>query len=278
MKKKLFYLFVCISNFVLCQNNVEDIVKPRLSFVSDKNIATDLSKIIVLEKDTLFSKYKTYDLTFLNDSLYSEDFFFKYEYMVFQFTDENSKKIYHIQQWSTPIIVYLDKELPKTVRKEFEEFYSQIKGIKNLKISFTTKLENANYFVKATSKTVNGYDNDYKFPDEESRRNNVLTGSTFKLQSDYNNKYFSGILTVNPSEKDETLLLKQLKQMFFMSLGRFFVSNEFEEESILSSKYVNSKVVSQSDLDILKVHYEIIYDQAINGTTFKKLKEIANNN
>lgn len=277
MRFILFFLIIFISIKAECQESYSDIVKPRLSFVTDKNDATDLNEWVIIHKDTFYSKYNTkHDLSYLDESLYSEDLYYYYEYLAFRFTDENSKKIHYIIQWAAPIVIYMDKELPESVRSQFEDFYSQIKGIENLKISFTSKLENANYYIKTTSKTIKGYNDDYTFTSEKEKQNHALTGGTYKLQiDDNNNKYYSCILTVNPSNKDEINLLKQLKQLFYMSLGNFFISESFDEESILSTKYDNDSKISELDLDILKVHYALIYDQKINSTTFKKLLELS---
>lgn len=279
MKFKLFYFIVFICFTAESQEKYTDIIKPRVSFVSEKAKSTDLTKWVVIDRDTFYSKYKTnYDLSYLDESLYAEELFFIYEYFVFQFTDENSEKAYNIFQWSTPIVVYLDKKIPETVRKQFEDFFSQINNIDNLRISFTSKLENANYFIKTSSKIINGYKDDFKFSSEEKRKNSIYTGITFEMSTDNNHKYYSCILTINTSEKDDIKLLQQLKQLFFVSLGKFSVSESFEKESLFSTNYDNNSKILDSDLDVLRVHYGIIYDREINGTTFKKLIKLSKQN
>src|SRR5690606_8501785 len=154
---------------------------PRLSFVHNVKRASDSVNFVVLNKtDTLYPKYKTdVDLSYLNASNYStENIIGRYKILAFQFTTAKSKKIYELKQWNTPIIVFMDDNLPKEVIKKFKTFYSQIKGIPNLSISFTNNLENSNYFIKTVSKEINGYDKDFEFYSEEDRLNSPLTGGT----------------------------------------------------------------------------------------------------
>src|SRR5690606_7114359 len=147
--------FIIICQFVLGQNEYIDIIQPRLSFVHNVKRASDSVNFVVLNKtDTLYPKYKTdVDLSYLNASNYStENIIGRYKILAFQFTTAKSKKIYELKQWNTPIIVFMDDNLPKEVIKKFKTFYSQIKGIPNLSISFTNNLENSNYFIKTVSK------------------------------------------------------------------------------------------------------------------------------
>lgn len=278
MKYFLFLLFVSIAAPGIGQETSEVIIKPRLSFVSGKQNATDTSKYVIINKDTFYSKYKTdLKIPFSEDNLYSnEKFLNRYRATVFMYSDENSKIIYELKQWATPIVVYLDKKLPKTFHEQFKKFYSQIKDVNNFKISFASKLEDANYYIKVTSSNINGYADDFKFYNEKDRLNSIFTGATYALQTDNNNKFYSGILTINPTNKNDGTLLKQLKQVFYMSLGNFQFGMTSDPHSILSKDYDNANIFFDFDLNILKAHYALIYDQKINGTTFSKLYKLTN--
>lgn len=65
--------------------------------------------------------------------------------------------------------------------------------------------------------------------------------------------------------------------MFFISLGQFYKYYGYEETSLLSDKYNNSNTISDNDLELLRMHYAIIYEQKINGNTFKALQKIQKN-
>lgn len=279
MTYKICFLFIFVFHFIsIGQNTYSDIVKPRLSFVSNKSESTDSSKIVVLNNDTLYAKYDTYgDLSFLKDTSYSDKKIIRdYQNSLFRYSHENSKNVIILKQWNSPIVIYLDKELPKKVRKQFESFFSQVKGIDNLNISFTKDIEKANYYIKVVDEPVNGYKDDYEFESEEERNEFVFTGANYNLLTDNNAKFYSGILEINPESKDEFQMLKQLKQLFFFSLGQFTLNYYSSQENRLrSDSYNNSEHISDYDLDLLRIHYKIIYDRKINGTTFQNLMKIA---
>ncbi len=279
MNYKICFLFIMAYNCLNAQNSYTDIVKPKLSFTYNKSEATNPSQYVVLKKDTLYGTYKTYDdLSHLTDSLFSNrKLLNRYQSAVFNYTNANSKKPRILKQWNCPVIIYIDKNLPRNVRKDFKNFYTRFNGIENLDIQFTNNLENANYFIQVVNENVNGYNSDFEFDSEEEKINFLFTGATFNLQTDANYKLYSGILKINIEGKNEIQLLKQLKQLFYFSLGQFSYSFIDNPENLLSNSYVDSDSISDFNLYLLKIHYKIIYDEKINGTTFKDLIKLANN-
>lgn len=179
MKCRICIILILVCHFSLGQNNYSDIVKPKLSFVSNKAEATDTTKFVVLDNDTLYVKYDKYDdLSFLNSaSKEDKKNLIDYESIIFQYTDENSKKPMILKQWNCPIVLYLDKNIPKNVRKCFTSFFSQIDGIENLSVSFTKNINDSNYLIKLVDEPVNGYGDDFEFENEEEKNNYIFTGS-----------------------------------------------------------------------------------------------------
>lgn len=268
-----------MANLIISQNSYDSIVKHRKVFTSQKpsNLNKNTKKIL-LANETLYDNYtKSHNLQYLNEALYlNKKTLRRYKAQIFRFTYEYSKTVYELKQWNAPIVVYIDRKIPKNIVQDFKKFYTQIDSIENLKISFTSNIKKANYFIKTTTEKIKSYSKDYEFDSEEEKENSILTGAKYNLLTDDNNKFYSGILTVNIDK--EIKLLKQLKQLFFMSLGQFYTSQYYPKESILSKTYENKKSISQFDLDLLKIHYSIIYDQRINGTTFEKLIKLSRKN
>lgn len=272
-------LFLLTTNFLLSQNSYDSIVNHRILFSLNKT--NEKSKIVVIGNDTLYDNYnKLHNLNYLNNKpLKQQELFRRYLSRVFCNTNKDSKVVYELKQWNEVITVYLDDELPKKVINDFKTFYNQINNIENLEINFTTNIEKANYFIKTTTEEINGYKKDYEFDSEEERELSILTGATYNLATDKNNKFYCGVLTINiKNPKDDFELLKQLKQLFFKSLGQFYSSKYVKDTSLLSKVYINTDTISEFDLNFLEIHYSIIYDQKINSTIFRKLMALAKNN
>jgi hypothetical protein len=274
MIKKTFTLFLyLVSISLFSQTNLDQFFEPRLLFDSQENITDQNTEIIILETDTLYNlNSNTYDLSFLNDSLYIEKFIKLYNAIGFGASNNELKREFVLKQWNAPIVIYFDKQIPKPVVKDFEIFYNQISSLEHLKISFTSNIKKANYYIKTTSESINAYNEDFKFDSEIERENSYFTGATYHLDTDGNNKFYNGILTINIERGNTNVaILKQLKQLFFLSLGNFDIGFKIDESSLLSNDYINSETFSRFDLDLLKLHYSIIYPQKIDNRTFTKL-------
>jgi hypothetical protein len=262
MKKILFIVFIFTYCFALSQN---DNLKHRIEFTADSEYSNSQTNKVVLSNKVLYAK--TREPYLFNDSIFKLKKTLRlYKSLVFRHKDELLLK-----QWNTPIIIYFDKKIPKTVIENFSQFYSQLNNIKNLNISFTKNIEKANYYIQSTNKNINAYPDTYTFKSEEERINSILTGATYSLITDKNNKFYAGILTINISNKDDLAILKQLKQLFYMGLGNFYSSKKFDRDSLLSDKYEKVDYISNFDLTLLKMHYINIYDQKITREIFNNL-------
>ena len=226
--------------------------------------------------DHTFSELE--NTNYLDTSAYfNKDIFKTYQYVVFCNSTETSKTVFEHKQWNDTIVVYLDSELPKEVKKAFKTFFINLNKyeIKNLNITFTNALEKANFYIKISSDSIYTYGEDYIFNKNIAKEDAITTGATYNLLTDKNNKFYSGVLSVNPLQSNTNeKLLKQLKQLFFISLGQFQFSSYIGKGSLLSKDYNNTNTISVKDIELLRIHYGTIYDQKINGTTFKKLLNI----
>lgn len=274
MKLILVFCFNFILFSAFAQNSYFDIVKPRIDCLPNNKPALQNGEYIVLTKDTLYPKMRLEpNLDFVKSTKERRRIVSRYESQIFRFEDSTSI----LKQWNSDIVVYLDKQIPKGVSENLMTFYEQINEINNLNILFTSKLKDANYYIKVTSEKVNVYGEDYKFNSEEERLKDIYTCATYRIITDNNYKNYAGVLKINISNSDNEFLLKQLKQMFFISLGQFYKYYGYEETSLLSDKYNNSNTISDNDLELLRMHYAIIYEQKINGNTFKALQKIQKN-
>ncbi len=271
------FIALIITSFInssFSQNNTDDIIPYKRSFSIKKNELDKNEEKILIDNDTLYVNQSLhYNLSHLNSGSYSrEKILTLYRSLVFHNSNEKTKNAVYLKQWNDDITICIDKKLPKQVIKDFKTFFSDINkyNIDNLNISFTNNIEKANFYIKTTSKIIN--EEDYKFDSEEVKDKSLLYGATYDLTTDKNNKFYNGILLVNPSQSNsESRLLRQLKQLFYSSLGNFCINSYIDESSLLYKNCTNLKTISQLDIDLLRIHYGIIYDQKISRGIFKKL-------
>ena len=283
--RKTITLFFGIWSFMFCisafsQNYYEQLLPSRLDFSNEK--PKDFKgKILVLEEDTLFAKkHSAKDLSFLKPSQYNyQNIIEQYQLIAFYPVFTDTKNSYYLPQWSSDIVVYLDPKLPEEVKVKFEKFYSDVslKNVKNLKISFTNQLKNANYQIKTTEEDINGYEKDFEFKTEQDRRKNMYTGATYSLHSDKNRKYYAATLYINPKKiGTNELVLKRLKRVFYYSLGNFSTALVQENKnSLLDQEYNNSHKISTFDLNILSIHYGVLYDHLVDYHIHRRLTQLA---
>ncbi|TYB76393.1 hypothetical protein [Bizionia myxarmorum] len=276
--RKLIVLFcffiVVFSSFA--QNKYDSIGEPRIQVIKNDKTADISGRFLVLENDILYPySNNSADLNFLLPDNYDYNRMLGYyQRVVYCYLTDNPPIVYQLMQWSVPIVIYMDKDIPKDVQDDFKNFISklQMDNIKHLDISFTKRFKNSNYHIKSTETAVNGYDKNYEFDSEEDRLNDLLTGSTYKLVTDGNNKFYGGVLQIHlKSFQTNDDVTKRLKQLFYKSLGNFVADNYIETNSLLHNDYDNSAEILDFDLNILKIHYSLIYDQRIYLADFRNL-------
>ena len=256
----LLLLVFSMSTNLISQISYDSIIKPR-------------EEIYISENDSIVIKktLNNINLNFLCDNKLTNLF----RTNVFNFSNESSKTVYYLKQWNTPIVVLFDKKIPTEVTSKFKLFFKQLSTVKNLSIKYTSKIEDANYLIKITDDKINKHINKVKFKSKEEKTNHFLYNATYSIQTDGNDKLYSAILKINKKEFNDTVLLKKLKQLFFISLGNFKVFPLNKKNSLLDFNYHNNAIISEDDLNFIKHLYSINYQQKINGTTFNKLIKLA---
>lgn len=261
MKIIITLIFLVTFSFSFSQNDYYDIVSSRKDFR-------------IINDSTIISKpNKTPNLKPFCEYLDNKNLLNRYKSRVFRYSNKNSKKVFYVKQWNTQIIVYLDEKIPKEQKKELTNFFIKFNNINNLVVTCTNDIEKANYYIKVIDKSKHGYNEDYTFDNEEERRTFPLTNTTYNLLNDKSLKFYCGVLSINSEEfkNDLTLAIKKIKQVFFMSLGDFSLSYFGNKDSLLSDEYVNSDTLSKEDIDILKIHYSVLYDQKIHSNQFDEI-------
>ena len=264
MRKIYLLLLIFVSSNLLSQSSYDSIIQPRKEFLITENDAT------IIEN----TSNQNVNLDFLCDQKLAR----KFTYSVFRHSNENSKTIHYLKQWNTPIIIYFDKRIPKEVINKFRSFFSELNTINNLKIYYTTNIEKANYQIKTSNHKITKYTKNVKFTSDKEKINYFLYNATYQLQTDYNMKFYAGVIYINIDEFSNDLLLKKLKQLFYISLGNLTTSYSSKENSLLSLKYIDNPTISDNDFNFIKAFYKVIYTQKINGTTFSNLKKLAQKN
>lgn len=282
MIKKLSIL--CLIPFLAFpQSKIEEIQEPRKFFIpiDSQKITDPKTNIVITSVDTLIVVKKNsidlsgFDLT----SKDSKEFLLRYMLSIFYCCNENSTQTYSLLQWNTPINVYFDKSIPKEIKKNLKHFINQLNNIPNLTISVSKKVKNANYLITKSGKTFSFSRELYKFESKEEEQNFAFNNGDYIPLVDRNNKIYGCILELNPENiLDNTVFESNLKQLFFLSLGRFFLNvKKNEEHSFFNFKYNLNNDVSPEDLELLKFHYQNIYPQKIDLNVFREILKYANN-
>lgn len=268
----LFLLFLCYQKVSQSQTDLKlgSFIEKK-NFISIKNISRDekqnIKDFIVLDNDTLVNYKDSLKIDNSNKfcKCFTNDSIFNKYISALQFESRQSK------QWNSEIIVYVDKEIPVTVKKNFIDFFKQIDSysIENINVSFTNNFNDSNYWIKVSdtlilSSKISQYDND-----EFSPHSRV----SYNLHTDNNKKFYSGILLIDKSLlNNKDLALKKLKQLFFISLGPFYYSKNMPSESLLNPNYINFNNISEFDIKILETDYYKIYPQPFSQSNLFKMR------
>ncbi|WP_035677797.1 hypothetical protein [Flavobacterium limnosediminis] len=230
--------------------------------------------ILVAQKreldNMLYQNYKyENDSLVLLDGIPSDEFSlvnirkeFIYDYYCQAFTKLDNGDYSKLKHWSVPIKIYLDKSIDKTIREDFTQFVKFLPKIERLSVSIVSNKNDANYYVGPVTKHIAAYDDDF------------YTGITFSLLTDSSDKFYGGKLIFNPKQlKNDTDIKTKLRQYFFASLGSFGFWDEFEENSLLSKDYVNTRTISKYDYTFLYRHYTLYNKNPIGNPELNKLLE-----
>lgn len=248
--------------FCFSQIDVSSILKSKNSFKIETNASLNKDSLVIVKEKTVINQH------YLD---YQNDYKTHYRYMttVFYYTDSKSNHTYYTKQWHSPIIIYLDKKIDNELRKSFIAFLTNYKNINNLEIAITKNIDKANYLIRPSNAAFKA--KTYSFKNEIDKSNFVFNNGNYTIIPGGNQSIKGCILELN-TDKNSELVKKNLNQLFFLSLGRFFViPYDTNETSFVSQNYQAQNTLSELDLKILKIHYNHIYDYPINRDTFLKL-------
>ena len=259
--KSIFVLFLLFGSITQAQQNKVIFSKNQNT---DKEVVGD--KFVVIGKDTLvgsYSKLSDSQIFRYCDILNNEEAIRNYKNIVFNNLNCNQYKRVVTKQWNSEIIIYLDKELPKSTAKAFKKFIKSLPEINNLRISSTRNKNESNYLITTTEEKI--------FSDNHPRESYAYNHITYNLYADKNSKFYGGILKINLNAMtDRRLIIKKLKQFFFMSLGQFTLDNRLKVNSLLNYDYDNNSKISEEDVELLLLHYMRIHDVPLNCYFFSK--------
>ncbi|RRO14432.1 hypothetical protein [Flavobacteriaceae bacterium 14752] len=264
MKYIIFFIFLIVAFKGFSQSVLEK--KPLTTYSFDK------TENPIFKQDSLVinkSEKKINSEIFKQFGENADYYLYAYSNSVF---NRSSKKLSHIYQWMSPLSIYFDKSIPKSLKKSLTSLVEQIEeqDIRNLSISFVKDKDDANYLIKPTNKTFNV---NFNFKNEEERKAYVYNNGRYKLMIGSAKKPRGCILEMNfnnglPLE----VMKKNLNQLFFLSLGRFRVFKNFEyQHSFINASYQYSEKLDEFDIAMIKIHYNVIFNSPL---TKKKFKEI----
>ncbi|WP_179345135.1 hypothetical protein [Winogradskyella ursingii] len=262
---RLLIIFLITTNIHLAFCQVEDkfsILQP-LKFEKVKNSIYEKDSLVILKEKIIFDK------EVFRDSL-AQDALRTHNISVFYYTNKNSKNPYNLYQWTAPVIVHFDKSIPKYLKENLITFIKNFENIPNLTISITKNIDDANYLIKSSDEEFNL--DSYKFKSEEEKEKFAFNNGSYKMTKGGFSRIKSCVLKINTNHDKKTIQEKSLKQLFFLSLGRFFPIRIFKDKtSLISPIYENSDTLSKHDLLILKIHYNYIFHESINSTEYNKI-------
>lgn len=276
MRQNLFLFFLlCVFSFSYGQNNRSSTIESKISFQKSNKAVNQSSPFTITSKDTFYiDKPNPIDVSYFL-KIYKQDpeLFKKYSTAIFYYSRKSSSTVYRLMQWKKPIVIYFDRSIPKSIVKKIRTFLKQLENIDNLTIGFTKDLSKSNYWVQLTNKEISVDPSIYGIKEEKERQNFVFKNCNYSIITDNNSGIIGCKLNLNESELlNEDLCFTKLKQAVFLSLGRFFMHNKVDSrQSFLSPIYDDQNVISEMDLEILRMHYSYIFDQRIDSTDFYNL-------
>lgn len=198
-----------------------------------------------------------------------EEFLDTYLCSVFNCIPKKNKRLHYINQWNTPILIYFDKSLSKALKESLVNFIKQIEEIDNLEISFVKDKDDANFLIRSTDKTFNV---NYNFKNEKERLSYAFNNGIYIQMRDKRKKIRGCILELNNNDQTPVIMKKNLNQLFFLSLGRFsLIYNLDNQFSLLNAKNQYTDEISELDLAMLKIHYNVIYNSPVTSDQFTEI-------
>ena len=170
-----------------------------------------------------------------------------------------------MKYWKDNIKLFFSKNIPgKTVREvmKFAETLDEITD--SLNIYKVRNVQDSNYVVY--------YSGDYEYEPELKYRNN----SNYYIYWNGKSQIYRGAIKINTETFfNEELRTERIKQMFFLSLGRFVRVNDFACESYFSNCYSEEKKLTPLDIELLKYQYSYGICKGTTRESFEKQHKAA---
>lgn len=214
---------------------------------------------VVLKKDTVYHSISTVSKKVVFDSEDDAN-----EYMMTIFHHRNAK---YLKQWKEEVTVFISKELKPEILKKFKAFVQSFPQLKNFKVSIVKDKKLANYFIKTTSDFKSIHDG--KGYSEKQKRESNYYNLNYKIRA-VGSGFKSCILTFDPKRiYDDKVFLKQLKVVFFTTMGQFQQDSWRRNMSILNYRNDDVHQLTDFDLRLLRYHYQHIFNESIEAIDFK---------
>lgn len=274
MSKKLISILLILVNTLLfaqekkfqlnLRKDYSKIIKtitPKSSLRNTKSIIVDSSFAII--DTSYFHFFKNFKAFNNNIHNYHKDHAF------------NSINI-NLKHFKVPVVIFFDRGFSKNQINNFKKFVLSFPKIENLEISFTKDIEKANYFFDIVNYNVSAYKKEQIEEYETYADKSKLTflNMAFTNLQDLNNKLISCHYLINESILNDSDFLSKLKKGFYISLARLNPKPIAPNQSILGLGFNENNILSSYDGQMLKFHYELMYDFKINIETFEFLSEI----
>ncbi|GGF47816.1 hypothetical protein GCM10011339_40480 [Echinicola rosea] len=176
-----------------------------------------------------------------------EAFLTKYEKVVFNRTDQAYDTTATIKYWRKPLRIYIDPELDSLNKANFIDFALSIDHrIDSLKVQFTQKPADANYFIYLQGISHEPY---YAEPKLERSSNG------FYIYWNGASQFTKCYVKINPAFIEKARQQVYLKKHFIRSLGYFFIHRDFDCSSYFSPCFDPIAKISESDIEIIQYHY-----------------------
>lgn len=261
---EIIFLLLFSAYYTSAQESDSDKFKRYIS--TDLTKESDNTELLILKNDTLIRSDRTFGIV-ADNKIYQDDFIYaKYLQYAYSYSGKNSKpSTKSIFQWKEKVRVYVDKSLPSTLRKKFQNHVeSTYTDIPNLEIEFTRKksestiammiTQDSVYGIKPGSKNYNYYLK--QFPD----------GLPFDhIKSfpwvGYDGEKYQCLVKINYAAiANDLVTLKKMKHQFYHVITGFRTSTYGNVSSLNTYGYEHTDEVVSMDIELLKMHYHVLWD------------------
>ncbi|MTE25518.1 hypothetical protein [Winogradskyella ouciana] len=168
-----------------------------------------------------------------------------YKKIAFQPIHKDSSNTKPMKYWKDDIRIYFSENMSKSVIRDVMEFAHKIdEEVDSLKITKVKKIEDSNYVIY--------YDTDYEYLNEIKNKKK----SDYWISWNGKNQIERGYLRIVKSRMfSEKLTTQKIRELFFGTLGWFYLQDDLDCDNYVANCYSDSKHLTAIDLEILRYHY-----------------------